>query len=80
MRASGDRARPVPLLAALPDGLQTRIGRQSWDGTGLSGGQWQTVANARSAMRRTPLLRVLDGPSASLDARAEERLFKRYFV
>jgi ATP-binding cassette, subfamily B, bacterial len=71
--AGGDK-----LLASLPEGLQTRLGRQSWDGKGLSGGQWQTVANARAAMRQAPLLRVLDEPSASLDARAEEWLFQQY--
>jgi ATP-binding cassette, subfamily B, bacterial len=71
--AGGDR-----LLASLPEGLQTRLGRKSWDGKGLSGGQWQTVANARAAMRQAPLLRVLDEPSASLDARAEEWLFQQY--
>ncbi|MFE1397994.1 ABC transporter ATP-binding protein [Nocardiopsis dassonvillei] len=66
------------LLASLPEGLDTRLGRKSWDGEGLSGGQWQTVANARAAMRRAPLLRILDEPTASLDARAEERLFQQY--
>ncbi len=71
--AGGDK-----LLASLPEGLKTRLGRKSWDGKGLSGGQWQTVANARAAMRQAPLLRVLDEPSASLDARAEEWLFQRY--
>jgi ATP-binding cassette, subfamily B, bacterial len=71
--AGGDKLR-----ASLPEGLETRLGRKSWDGTGLSGGQWQTVANARAAMRQAPLLRVLDEPSASLDARAEEWLFQQY--
>jgi len=71
--AGGDQ-----LLASLPEGLETRLGRKSWDGKGLSGGQWQTVANARAAMRQAPLLRVLDEPTASLDARAEEWLFQRY--
>nr|WP_202434129.1 MULTISPECIES: ABC transporter ATP-binding protein [unclassified Streptomyces] len=66
------------LFSGLPDGLDTRLGRTSWDGKGLSGGQWQTLANARAAMRRTPLLRILDEPSASLDARAEEWLFQQY--
>ncbi|MEV4569727.1 ABC transporter ATP-binding protein [Nonomuraea sp. NPDC049419] len=66
------------LLDALPQGLETRLGRRSWDGKGLSGGQWQTVANARAAMRREPLLRILDEPTASLDARAEEWLFRQY--
>jgi ATP-binding cassette subfamily B protein len=71
--AGGDQ-----LLASLPEGLQTRLGRKSWDGKELSGGQWQTVANARAAMRQAPLLRVLDEPTASLDARAEEWLFQQY--
>jgi ATP-binding cassette, subfamily B, bacterial len=71
--AGGDK-----LLASLPEGLATRLGRKSWDGKELSGGQWQTVANARAAMRQAPLLRVLDEPSASLDARAEEWLFQQY--
>ncbi|WLW54347.1 ABC transporter ATP-binding protein [Streptomyces sp. YU58] len=71
--AGGDK-----LLASLPEGLETRLGRKSWDGKGLSGGQWQTVANARAAMRQTPLLRILDEPTASLDARAEEWLFQQY--
>jgi ATP-binding cassette subfamily B protein len=71
--AGGDK-----LLASLPEGLETRLGRKSWDGKGLSGGQWQTVANARAAMRQAPLLRVLDEPSASLDARAEDWLFQQY--
>ncbi|ASU58360.1 ATP-binding cassette domain-containing protein [Nocardiopsis dassonvillei] len=66
------------LLASLPGGLDTRLGRGSWDGEGLSGGQWQTVANARAAMRRAPLLRIMDEPTASLDARAEEWLFQQY--
>jgi ATP-binding cassette subfamily B protein len=72
-KAGGDR-----LLDSLPDGLQTALGRESWDGKGLSGGQWQTVANARAAMRPEPLLRVLDEPTASLDSRAEEWLFEQY--
>ena len=71
--AGGDK-----LPASLPEGLQTRLGRKSWDGEGLSGGQWQTVANARAAMRQAPLLRILDEPTASLDARAEEWLFQQY--
>ncbi|MDQ7803465.1 ABC transporter ATP-binding protein [Amycolatopsis sp. A133] len=72
------RAGGEAIVASLPDGLDTRLGRRSWDGTELSGGQWQTMANARAAMRREPLLRLLDEPTASLDAQAEERLFQRF--
>ena len=61
----------------LPDGLATRLG-SSWGGRELSGGQWQTMALARGAMRPGPLLLVLDEPTASLDPRAEHRVFQRY--
>src|SRR6202034_467990 len=64
--AGGDK-----LLASLPAGLETRLGRKSWDGKGLSGGQWQTIANARAAMRQAPLLRGLDEPSATPHTQAE---------
>lgn len=61
----------------LPEGLSTRLGG-SWGGRELSGGQWQTMALARGAMRPDPLLLVLDEPTASLDPRAEHRVFQRY--
>jgi ABC-type multidrug transport system fused ATPase/permease subunit len=44
----------------------------------VSGGQWHKLALARGLMRRTPLLTVLDEPTASLDAAAESALFARY--
>jgi ATP-binding cassette, subfamily B, bacterial len=36
------------------------------------------VSSRSAAMRQAPLPRVLDEPSASLDARAEEWLFQQY--
>jgi ATP-binding cassette subfamily B protein len=44
----------------------------------VSGGQWQRLALARGLMRATPLLVVLDEPTASVDARGEAELFARY--
>ncbi|MDT0266583.1 ABC transporter ATP-binding protein [Streptomyces sp. DSM 44915] len=66
------------LVGGLPDGLDTRLGTEV-DGTGtdLSEGQWQKVALARAAMRRDPLLLVLDEPTASLDAPSEHAVFRR---
>jgi ATP-binding cassette subfamily B protein len=63
-----------PVLGALPDGLDTMLGRDLDEGVDLSGGQWQRVALARALYRDTPLI-VLDEPAAALDPRAEHELF-----
>ena len=59
-------------------GLGGYVGRSYEHGAELSGGQWQTIGLARSLMRRSPLLLVLDEPAAALDASAEHELFERY--
>lgn len=63
-----------PVVHALPDGLDTMLGRDLDEGVDLSGGQWQRVALARALYRDTPLI-VLDEPAAALDPRAEHELF-----
>ncbi|MEY2472864.1 MAG: ATP-binding cassette, subfamily bacterial [Actinomycetota bacterium] len=73
-----DRADAADLVASLPDGLSTQLGRQFEDGSELSGGQWQKIALARGLMRTAPLLLVLDEPTAALDPQTEARLFDRY--
>jgi ABC-type multidrug transport system fused ATPase/permease subunit len=47
-------------------------------GYNLSGGQWQKLALGRAMRAPDPLLVVLDEPTASLDAHAEQALFDRY--
>lgn len=47
-------------------------------GTNLSTGQWQKIALARMFYRNAPVL-ILDEPTASIDANAEFRIFKRIF-
>lgn len=64
------------LLARLPDGLDTQLGREL-GGVDLSEGQWQRTALARAAMRTDPLLFVLDEPTASLDAPSEQAIFEQ---
>jgi ATP-binding cassette subfamily B protein len=66
------------VVAALPGGLLTQLGTTWPGGVELSGGQWQRIAIARGMMRRSPLLLVLDEPTAALDAATEHALFERY--
>ncbi len=50
----------------------------TFDGVDLSEGQWQKVALARACMRPSPLVFVLDEPTASLDAPSEHEIFLGY--
>ncbi|MEV7196996.1 ABC transporter ATP-binding protein [Streptomyces sp. NPDC093510] len=72
------RAGAADLPGALPGGLGTRLGSRWEHGTDLSTGQWQKLAVARALMRPAPLLRILDEPTASLDAETEHLVFERY--
>jgi ATP-binding cassette subfamily B protein len=77
VRTAVDTAGLGAVVARFPRGLASRLGRRFRDGEELSGGQWQRVAHARSAVRGGPLLFVLDEPTAALDAEAEHDLFER---
>ena len=76
--AALDRAGAADLPPQLPDGLATYIGGHYTGGHNLSGGQWQKLALGRAMRTPSPLLVVLDEPTASLDAHAEHALFDRY--
>ena len=72
------RAAAAEVVDELPTGLATQLGREFDGGVELSLGQWQKLALGRAMMRETPLLLVLDEPTASLDAPTEHRLFERF--
>jgi ATP-binding cassette subfamily B protein len=65
------------VIRELQDGLEQQLGRRFNKGQDLSGGQWQKVALARAYMKDAEVM-VLDEPTASLDARAEYEVFKRF--
>lgn len=67
------------IVAGLPNGIDTPLGRQfRLEGVELSGGQWQRVALARAFMREEADVLVLDEPTAALDAEAEQAVFERF--
>jgi ATP-binding cassette, subfamily B, bacterial len=72
------RAGAQDVIERLPDGLASQLGPTWPNGHELSFGQWQKLALARGYMREEPLLRILDEPTAALDAETEHELFERY--
>jgi len=66
-----------PVIAALPEGYETTLGRWFSKGRDLSGGEWQKIALGRAFMRDCQML-VLDEPTAALDAENELRVFQQF--
>jgi ATP-binding cassette, subfamily B, bacterial len=73
-----ERAGAEDVVARLMSGLETQLGPTWPGGSDVSFGQWQKLALARGFMRDSPLLLVLDEPTAALDAETEHALFERY--
>ena len=73
-----ERAGAQDVVARLVAGLDTQLGPTWPGGCDVSFGQWQKLALARGFMRDTPLVLVLDEPTAALDAETEHALFERY--
>lgn len=66
------------VIERLPQGFETQLGRSFAGGIEISEGECQRVALARGLMRPSPVLAILDEPTASLDARAEHEIFQRF--
>ena len=65
------------VIADLPHGYDTLLGKAFEDGQELSQGQWQKIAVARAYLRDADVL-VLDEPTAALDARAEVEVYRQF--
>ena len=65
-------------IKALPRGYDTPLTRMfEEDGIELSGGQWQKLSVARAFYKDSDIL-ILDEPTASLDALAEQEIFDQF--
>ena len=64
-------------ISRLPQQYDTMLGRLFDGGVELSLGEWQKIALARAFMRDAQIL-ILDEPTASLDAKTEYEIFKRF--
>ncbi|MEU7029126.1 ABC transporter ATP-binding protein [Streptomyces sp. NPDC046275] len=62
------------VIAGLPRGLDSLLGRGYKGGQEISGGQWQKLGLARARFRHGELL-IVDEPTSALDAAAEQRVF-----
>jgi ATP-binding cassette subfamily B protein len=67
------------ILARLPQGYETPLGKWFANGTELSAGEWQRLALARAFLRRAQLI-VLDEPTSALDSWAEADWFERFRI
>lgn len=74
---AADRGGAAPIIAQMPQGYDTMLGRRWEKGAELSGGEWQKIALARAFMREAEVL-VLDEPTSALDAEAEYEVFRRF--
>jgi ATP-binding cassette subfamily B protein len=66
------------IIADLPKGYDTQLGKWFKGGQELSGGQWQKIALSRAFMRSEADILVLDEPTAAMDAAAEANIFEHF--
>jgi ATP-binding cassette, subfamily B, bacterial len=73
------RAGAEDVLTRLPAGVGTSLWSAGTSATGLSGGQWQQLAIARSlyALDHERTCLILDEPTAHLDPQAEANFYQR---
>jgi ATP-binding cassette subfamily B protein len=81
LQASVDHAGAGPVVAKLPDGLQSLLARMFRGAIELSGGEWQKIGLARTHWRsstsQADSVLIVDEPTSALDPEAEIEAFDR---
>ncbi|MFI8306757.1 ATP-binding cassette domain-containing protein [Streptomyces sp. NPDC085927] len=81
LRPSVDYANAGPVVAKLPDGLQSLLARVFRGASELSGGEWQKIGLARTHWRSSTAaadgVLIVDEPTSALDPQAEIAAFDR---
>lgn len=73
------KADAAKFIKELDNGYDQKLAKEFTGGTNLSTGQWQKLALARMFYRNRPIL-ILDEPTASIDAAAEYKIFKKVYL
>jgi ATP-binding cassette subfamily B protein len=77
IEAAARQAGADEVIAGLPRGYETTLGKWFENGEELSVGEWQKIALARAFLRDAQII-VLDEPTSALDARAEHEVFRKF--
>jgi ATP-binding cassette subfamily B protein len=77
IESAARRAGAHELIAQLPNGYNTLLGKTFAQGVELSGGEWHRIATARAYLRRSPII-LLDEPTSMMDSWAEADWFARF--
>ncbi|NER98446.1 MAG: ABC transporter ATP-binding protein, partial [Symploca sp. SIO1B1] len=78
LKCAAERSEIESKVEKLPQGYNTLLGKQ-FNGTQLSGGEWQKVAIARAFMReKDAQIMILDEPTAALDPRSEYEIYSSF--
>jgi len=77
IEAAAEQAGAAAVIAGLPHGYDSMLGKWFDEGEELSKGEWQRLAVARAFLRDAPIM-IFDEPTSALDARNEYEMLNAW--